>query len=253
MRHRPPLLTRARYWRRHYIALAAAVSLAGCANADFGEVNPLLVSDGIHDWVGPYASGANKASKFDLTDDERQLRDLGYPLIEAPYDRQQWYSVAGEYGVYRPERGRIFDPTLYARRLLKTDERSPSARYAQINDDVRNDLTRMPQFFETASRVLDIDAKRRKSMTYVSALSPDERNNAELRMRENASIVALVREKLVQRAESYRYALERLVIASPERQAAECERIINQMQALLVRYRAPATSWEREQSLASAR
>jgi hypothetical protein len=38
--------------------------------------------------VGPYATGS-VASKFDLTDDERALRDLGYPLIEAPYDRQR--------------------------------------------------------------------------------------------------------------------------------------------------------------------
>jgi len=253
MRHRPPLLTRAHDWSRHCAAFAAVALLAGCANADFGEVNPLLVSDSIHDWVGPYASGAATASKLDLTDDERQLRDIGYPLIEAPYDRQQWYSVAGEYGVYRPERGRNSDPTLYARRLLETHARSPSARYAQLSDDVRNDIARMPQFFETASRVLDIDAKRRKGMAYVATLLPEERKNAELRMRENASIVVLVRETLAQRAQSYRYALERLVIATPVRQAADCDRMISQMQALLVRYRAPATSWEREQSLASIR
>ena len=39
-------------------------------------------------------------------------------------------------------------------------------------------LHALPQFFETAARVLDIDQKRRKSLAYVSALSPAERNNA---------------------------------------------------------------------------
>jgi hypothetical protein len=76
------------------------------------------VSDGIHDWVGPYASATRRASSFELTDDDRALRDLGYPLIEEPYDRQQWYSVAGEYGVIRPNRGPAFDRTAYANRLL---------------------------------------------------------------------------------------------------------------------------------------
>ena len=119
-------------------------------------------------------------------------------LIEAPYDRQQWYSVAGEYGVYRPKRGPAFDRTTYANRLLSSYERSPSARYSQLSDDIRNDITRLPQFFETATRVIDIDQKRRKSLALISALSPAERKNAELRMRENASIVALTWAALTQ-------------------------------------------------------
>ena len=77
--------------------------------------------------------------------------------------------------------------------------RSPSARYAQLIDDIRNDITRLPQFFETAARVLDIDQKRQKSLAYVSALSPAERDNAERRMRENASIVAGARKAGPQR------------------------------------------------------
>ena len=148
------------------------------------------MSDGIHYWVGPYPSAARKASSFELTDDEHALRDLGYPFIEAPYDRQQWYSVAGEYGLFRPKRGPAFDRTAYANRLLAVFDRAPSARYSQLNNDINNDITRMPQFFETAGRVLDVHQKRRQSLALVSALSPGERKNAELRMRENASIVA---------------------------------------------------------------
>ena len=118
------------------IALAAFSLLAGCtANGDFGEVRPTLVSDGIHDWVG------QPTSSFEFTDDERQLRDLAYPLIEAPYDRQQWYSVAGEYGVPISAHRNIRSE--YASRLLSTGFRSPSSRYARIIDDIRNDVTRL--------------------------------------------------------------------------------------------------------------
>ena len=117
-------------------------------------------------------------------------------------------------------------------------------------DDVRNDITQVPQFFETGSRVLDIDQKRKKSLTYVSAVSPAERNNAELRIRENAAIVAMVRDALTQRSACYRSALGRLVIASPYTQAVDIERAIARLNADIERYRAPAPTWTRGPSLA---
>jgi hypothetical protein len=73
------------------MAIATLLLLAACANGDFGEVKPSLVRDDIHDWVALDATAGipGSPSRFELTDDERQLRDLAYPLIEPPYDRQQ--------------------------------------------------------------------------------------------------------------------------------------------------------------------
>ncbi len=240
-------------WRRRVMAFAVLALLGGCGttNGDFAEVRPTLVSDDIHDWVGSYAS-ADGASKFALTDDERQLRDLAYPLIEAPYNRQKWYSIVGEYGIVRPSR-ETFDRTLYATRLVASPHHSPAGRYTQLSEDVRNDMTRMPQFFETASRVLDIDAKRQKSLAYISVLSPADLNNARQRMQENESIVTLVRTNLTQRASSYRFALERLVVMTPSPLAVDIERAINQMLADIARYRNPAPTWVREQNLVTVR
>lgn len=279
MRHPPqPVVIRALASSRYICAAAALSLLAACGtpNGDFGEVQPYLASDGIHDWVGPFASGAKKPSKFDLTDDERQLRDAAYPLIDPPYDRQQWYSVAGEYGLYRPDRR--LDCAAYATWLLTGDgpsplahydakserlrheatvflsehDRSPSSRYARLMDGVRNDIVQLPQFFETATRVLDMDQKRQKALDYVS-VSRTERANAKLRMRENSAIVSLVRNKLVQREACYRFALGRLVIASPSPQAVDIERSIDRLKAGIERYRDPAPTWVRGQSLAFSR
>jgi hypothetical protein len=52
---------------------------------------------------------------------------------------------------------------------------------------------------------------------------------------------------------AYRIALERLVVTAPSTQAAEVERSINQLQAQIERYRRPAPTWVREQSLAASR
>jgi len=243
----------AQIWCRLILAFGALALLGGCGtnNGDFGEVRSSLVRDDIHDWVGPYAS-TGSVSKFNLTDDERQLRDLAYPLIEAPYNRQQWYSIAGEYGVAPPDRA-TFDRTTYATRLLGSPTHSPAARYAQLSDDIHNDMTRMPQFFEAAGRVLDMDVKRQKSLVYVSALSSAELKNTQARIRQNDSIVALVRAKLMQRSASYRFALEHLVIQSPSPMAVDIERAITAMNTEIAYYRNPAPSWTREQNLVTAR
>jgi hypothetical protein len=248
MRNLPPREPK-KVWRQALV-LIGVTFLAGCANSDFGEVNPVLVTDGIHDWIGQDSGGLKRVppSRFEYTDDERALRDLAYPLIEPPFDRQQWYSVAGEYGLYRANSA---DHRKYFVRLESTWVRSPSSRYAQLIDDIRNDITRMSQFFETAGRVIDIDQKRQKSMTYVFDLGKKERVNALRRMRENAHVVAIVQQSLVDRVASYHFALERLVIITPSPQAIEAERSITLLQNQIVRYQKPAPTWIREPSLAS--
>jgi hypothetical protein len=55
-------------------------------------------------------------------------------------------------------------------------------------DDIRNDMTRLPQLFETAARVLDIDRKRQQSLAYISGLSDGDRRDAMRRVRENIEI-----------------------------------------------------------------
>lgn len=243
-----PLRRRASF--RRAFAFAALLTLAGCANGDFEEVYPSLVRDDIHDWVGR-DKVPGKPSTFQLTDDERLLRDLAYPLIEPPYDRHRWYSVAGEYGLLESARAGSFNRADYASHLTSEKFRSPTARYAQLIDDIRNDSTRLPAFFETAGRVLDMDRKRRKSLAYVQS-NPVEHRNALRRIEENKAVVGMVYMRLAQRIASYRFALERIVIETPSSQAAEAERLLNRLQAQLAHYRTmlPPT-WMREPSLAA--
>ncbi len=222
--------------------IAMALLLTGCsANSDFGEIRADLVSDDIHDWLGPAALIGKRIvpSTYELTDDERQLRDLAYPLIEPPYDRQQWYSVLGEYGLTGLDRRTVFPRDAYASHLLDDDYRSPSARYQKVTEDARNDTARMPQFFETAVRVRDMDDKRRKSFAYIPDLKKRERVEATRRMRENELIVSWVCSSLDQRAAAYRFALERLVIMTPTPLAVDTELAIKEMKARLAQY-APA-------------
>lgn len=218
--------------------LAAAVALpllSACTQGDFGEVRPSLVRDDIHDWMGAAAAppgGPVAVSRFEYTDDERQLRDLGYPLIEPPYDRKRWDSVLGEYGLHGYARDNRLPPDAYAAHLLAEPHRSPTARYQKLIEDIRNDITRLPAFFQVATRVTDIDAKRRRALDFTRP-SAEERAGALLRIRENANVIAWVEVSLNDRLAGYRYALERLVTMTPSPMAVEVEQLLRALRAAI--------------------
>jgi hypothetical protein len=214
---------------------AAGGSLAGCSGGDFGRTRADMRSDDMHSWLGVEATGSLglKSSQFQLTDEERQLRDLAYPMIEPPLSRPAWKSVFGDYkALPAPWRQNVvFDRTMYGRTLIDEPHRSHSSRYAQLIEDVRNDITRFEPFFACAIRVIDLDRKRDASMARVSALSPQEKADAVARMQENSLIVQWVQQSLEQRVSSYRWALERLVIQAPDGMAADADRLIGELAA----------------------
>jgi hypothetical protein len=215
--------------------LSAGVVLAGCtANKDFDQLRPMLVTDNIHAWVGASAAqtAGLRSSNFELTDDERLMRDLAYPLIEAPYDRNRWFSVLNEYGLTRVFKPNWWftDVTAYSNVLMSKPYRSAAGRYERINDDVRNDVVRIPPFFDVARRVLDTDKRRGQALGMVGGLNEYEAANARSRMAENYLVVGWVQCSLTHRGAAYRFALERLVIEAPTSMAVEVDRSLKLMQ-----------------------
>jgi len=216
--------------------LTSSLMLAGCSGGDFGRSREDFRNDDMHRWLGAEATGSvgMKASQFQLTDGERQLRDQAYPVIEPPHSRPAWKAVFGEYQVVAsPWREKVaFDRTAYGRQLIDEPHRSDASRYSQLIDDIRDDITRFEPFYSTAGRVLDLDRKRNASLAHVSQLSPRERADAVARMEENTLIVQWVQQCQERRISSYRWALERLVVQAPDGMAAEADRLLNELAAL---------------------
>jgi len=215
--------------------LAASGLLGGCAGGDFGRTREDFRNDDMHRWIGFEATGSVglRASQYQLTDKERLLRDLAYPLIEPPHSRPAWKTVFGDYqALPAPWRqAPPFDRAAYGRMLIDEPHRSWTSRYAVLIEDVRNDITRFDPFFADAVQVLDLDKKRNASINLVSELSPRERADAIARMQENSLIVQWVQQCLEQRISSYRWALERLVIQAPDNMAADADRLIGELAA----------------------
>jgi hypothetical protein len=220
------------------LLLAGALALGDCSSlGDYGRLQPSLVRDDIHDWVGRDAAtnAGAPVSANALTEDERTLRDLAFPLIEPPYDRQRWDAVIYEYGIDRLFKRELWidDPTAYYRHLQGDVPRTTAARYNQLMDDIRNDIVRIEPFSAVARRVVDLDRRRAASIQAVADLSPAERLNAQARIGENSLTIAWVQHTLVERCAGYHFALEHLAIAEPERQAGDVDRVLTQLQQMI--------------------
>ncbi len=215
--------------------LLVTFALAGCSGGDFWRTRDDMRSDDMHAWIGREATASVgvRPSQFQLTDDERELRDYAYPLIEPPHSHPAWKSVFGEYTpIASPWRqAGVFDPTAYGRALIDEPHRSHASRYAQLIEDVRDDITRFEQFYGTAVRVIDMDRKRNATMVHISGLSQREHADAVARMQENSLIIQWVQQCLERRISSYRWALERLVLQAPDPMAANADRLIGELAA----------------------
>jgi len=236
MQQQGPISARYAASRLTLAALLCGALLGGCSGGDFGRTRSDMLNDDMHRWIGAEATGSVglAASHFQLTDNERALRDNAYPLIEPPHSRPAWKSVFGDYQVIAsPWRQAVpFDRTAYGRLLIDEPHRSHSSRYAQLMDDVRSDTTQFETFQYTAMRVAELDQKRAASLKFVSELSAAERADAVARMEENKLIGQWVQQCLHRRVASYRWALERLVLHAPDNLAAYADRLIGGLEAL---------------------
>jgi hypothetical protein len=215
-------------------AALSLLALSGCSSiGDLGQLDPHPVADGIHDWVGQEAAvrGGAPISAYNLTDDEHTLRDLAFPLIEPPYDRQRWDAVVYEWGDSHKFQRELatYDPTIYYAHLQAQLYRSSAARYNQIIDDIRDDIVRIDPFFVIARKVADLDRRRQAAVAQVRSLTPGERFNADARVAENSLTIAWVHASLNQRCAGYRFAIERMAVAEPELAAGDADRLLTEL------------------------
>ena len=229
MRPRPATSSRQPRFRCEAVLAVLALVFSGCYG-DFGRPRASVFGDNRAWWMGTEAarSVGEFPSVFPLTEDEILMRDLAYNLIMPPYDRYRWDALLLDF--FRTGVVPLFGPpgarTVYGTRLFARWYPSATARYAQLTDDIRNDVVRIDPFAAAAAKVLDLDRKREKSLAYVSTLAIGEVVNANRRIAENALIVDWVRWCLGERARAYRFALERLVIAMPSPAGVEAERAL---------------------------
>jgi hypothetical protein len=165
-------------------------------------------------------------SLYPLTDSEASLREQAFSILQPPQHREVWNTLVASFAQATafPLDILRFDRYAYANMLIGMPYASEEARYSRLIDDAGSDYLLLGPFMITACRVLDMDAKRARSLAYVQGFTEFEIRNALARNNENRILIEGVEFTLNDRAWSYRYAVERLVVAVPSPLAVQAER-----------------------------
>ncbi len=225
------------------LAAFLVAPLAGCgpATGDFGRPVPNVIHDELMPAAGDALARARRepVSAYPLTDDERLLRDLGWAVVMPPLEAQRRQRALAELRRTRilPVDRRRFDKASYVKTLLAEPYRSSAARYARLKDDVVADTLRIDPFFQVAARVAAADRARGRALGLAPEVQPAEQSNALARIEENGLFIAWVRESFDERLVSYRYALDRLILATPDRASIEVAGAIDAFEDVLASLR----------------
>jgi hypothetical protein len=206
--------------------LLLAPLVAACAQTgDFGRPvpstwNALVATTGSVAAVGR----EEPVSGFALTDDETELRDRAWRFLMPAHERASFAALVANMTRSRvlPASWHPSDPAIYFEALAPA--RSPASRYRRLSEDVVADGRLLPPFALVAARVVAADGVRLRSLPFVQSLDQAQVRDAAMRVAENRCLVAWVRYEAGARAAAYRFALERLVVETPQADAVGPER-----------------------------
>jgi hypothetical protein len=211
------------------IILLAALG-AGCTQTgDLGRPQASLWTD-----LAPLAgAGAARArgelvSHFAYTDDEAELRNRAWRFLMPAHERSIFERALADLTIARllPIAFHSADPTEYHRGLIADSGRSPASRYRRLGEDAAADDLLIRPFAHTAQRVFAADRARLQATAHVRDLHPGDLHHMAARIAENRCLVAWAKAEIERRAYGYRYALERLFLAAPQRESIEAERAV---------------------------
>ncbi|MHC5654296.1 hypothetical protein [Stappia sp. ICDLI1TA098] len=201
-------------------ALALGAATGGCQRptGDFDRAAPSVVHDLLMPEAGAQlaANRGEPVSRFNLTDDERELRERGWTLIRPP-STQDWIEGSRTELMRTrilPETGTA-DPGLYYKYLRSDRYRSSEARYDKVAADARGDADLVPPFCEVATRVMAADQERLRALGRRDITSQEELVGAQARVWENRRYIDWAGQALRYRLVSYRNAIDSLEVETP--------------------------------------
>lgn len=219
---------------RIFIVPLLALGVGACAEpvGDFGRRSDDLFSTTLSRISGSAAPEgksheAISSVPFALTDEERDLRNIGWGLVRPP-DRDVPGNAIFELSWWRalPENWYANYRVSYSTALFSLPVASHETRYQRLIAQASLDTSRVPAFRLAAAKVGKADGARRAALGSVH-LDRSLGLLVERRIAENIGVIRSVCEALSSRLEAYRYALNRLVIETPSIRAVEAEAAID--------------------------
>lgn len=199
------------------LGLIAVAMLGACARptGDFGRAES-------YPWEDSVPIGVTAISGFNLTDQERDMRNRVWRYLESP---QPYERLAGA-----SDNGRAkIEVARYYAWLRKQPFGSSPARFTRLAQDIDTDLATLPATFASICAVNEIDRRRGVAFNGVSGLDSAVARDAAGRQVENRAIVRDFVAAFDRRYESYAYALNHLLVETPHEEAIAANEALTRM------------------------
>lgn len=199
--------------------LVLSVAACGRPTGDFGRARPSALHDDVLPAIGSVAATIREepVSAFNLTDDERELRDRAWAFVRPPHVGDWWLEplVEGQRTRILPVLDPRFDPRRYYLFLRSDAYRSSDTRWRKVITDITADTLLVPPFCAIAARVRTTDAERLRVVDARPDIAPLGMTAAYARVEENNRQMSWVWRALAYRLTSYRHAIDSLQLETP--------------------------------------
>lgn len=214
---------------------------AACARpvGDFGRAAPDYIHDAVMPGIGAVRAriAGEPVSDLNDTDAEATMANRIWRFLVSPNAHDWFFDIAAELTRTRllPGPGPGFSPDRYYNWLHATPFRSAVVRYNRLDDDVEADIETLPATFASICAVEKIDRERAFAAGALTGISAKTRAQIRARRAENASQVAMFVHALRYRARAYDYALNHLLVETPNPRAEKADAALRRLSVLVAR------------------
>jgi len=212
------------------LPIIVLLTVSACARptGDFGRAERNVLNDEIMPAIGNTISDG---SRFNLADQEIEMRDRVWRYLVAPHAYDWFGDVAVEFQRTRitpisnkPLKTRKYYDWLHSERFA-----SSRVRYTRIEEDAIADLGMMPSAFASVCAVIEIDRQRGLASNQIAGLEDEVSVNAMKRHAENEAVIGWFARSVSYRYESYSYALDHLLVETPHEEAIGANARLNEL------------------------
>ncbi len=217
--------------------------VAGCVArpvGDFGRAEPSFTHDRAMPAVGRFLADQRGEAVSDLnqTDQEEEMHNRIWRFLVAPHAKDWMFDASVELQRTRIVAARDAEWTIerYHNWLRSTEYQSSRTRYSTVGAHVQSDIDTLPTTFAAICAVIEIDRQRAVAYSELKAgVPPNLRLEVAARKSENSASISWFVRALNYRYDSYDFALDNLLVATPHEQSLAVDETLRRLSGFVAR------------------
>lgn len=222
---------------------ALALLAAGCVArpvGDFGRAEPSFTHDTAMPAVGEYSAHkrGEAVSSLNRTDQEEEMHNRIWRFLVAPHAKDWMFDASTELQRTRIVAARDSEWTIerYYNWLASSAYQSSRTRYRTVGAHVQSDIDTLPTTFAAICAVIEIDRQRAISYAELQrGVPPRLRLEVAARKSENSASISWFVRALNYRFDSYDFALDNLLVATPHEQSLAVDETLRRLSPYVAR------------------